>query len=313
MPQPIPLPPLAIVPPPPPRQLRRIRGPQPGNLHRLEERATPGYLNLLCVLGVLAVLYVSWVLSPALGSEDQCLTGAHPSIWVPIAFIVSLTAITVHLYYFVAKLLDRSQRSEFQLPSIRIQDLDPFEEAVRAPETPATSPQSLAPDEAVPGTLRPPDQHLPQSARLQGSHTPQTPQQTNAGYPTIGRSRHVIDPVERIPLQSAWSQGATGQGLVIDPSQKATWNTPSDSALLGWTFFFPLDPRMFGRVRKQPQHPGPVFSSPNCDVWKCEIKFSEPSNLHPDQAALKVVRRYVHNEHDPIKVLERINAVSQPS
>ncbi|KAG9044060.1 hypothetical protein FS837_008840 [Tulasnella sp. UAMH 9824] len=302
MPQPISSPPLAIVPPPLPRQLRRIPGPQRRNLHRLEESATLGYLNLLCVLGALTVLYVSWVLSPALGSEDQCPPVNHPSIWVPIAFIVSFATITVHLYYFVAKLFDRSQRPELELPSIRIHDLD---EAVHAPETPATSPQSLAPDEAVPGTLRPPDRHL---LRLQGPHSSQPPQPTNAEYPTNGRSRHVVNPVERIPLHRTWLQDATGQGLVIDASQNATWNTPAESALLGWTFFFPSDPRMFGRVRKQPQHRGPIFSSPNCDVWKCEIEFSEPSSLHPDKAALKVVRRYVQNEQDPIRVLERINA-----
>ncbi|KAG8918450.1 hypothetical protein FRC01_001846 [Tulasnella sp. 417] len=65
---------------------------------------------------------------------------------------------------------------------------------------------------------------------------------------------------------------------------------------------------MYGRVRKQPGTTRPIFSSPNCDVWKCEIEFTEPSNAHPNEVALKVVRRFVAGENDPVAVLERINA-----
>lgn len=152
---------------------------------------------------MLAVLYVSWVLSSVLGSEDQCSSAAHPSIWVPIAFIVSLAIIAVDPYYFVAQLLNRSR---MELSSTRTDDLDPAEEAARAPEILATSPQSLAPGEAVPGTLRPPDlQQHPQSALLQGSHISQLRQPTNVALPTIGRSRHVVGPVERVPQQRAWA------------------------------------------------------------------------------------------------------------
>lgn len=269
-------------------------------MHRLRERIAPAYLSLLCVFGALAVLYVSWSSSSAPGSEEQCSSIAHLSIWVTIAFIVSLAVVAVNLYDLAVQLPNRPQRSESQLPSIRV---------VREPETSATSSRSRTPVAAVPGTLRPPDlQHPPESARLEESLASQPPRPISTEYPTAGMNRHVIDPVEQIPRRRAWLQEATGHGPVINPSRSATWNPASDGPLLRWTLFLPVDPRMFGRVRKQPQTHRPIFSSPNCDVFKCEIEFIEPSALHPDKAAVKVVRRYVQNEHDPIKVLERINA-----
>ncbi|KAG8932391.1 hypothetical protein FRC01_014235 [Tulasnella sp. 417] len=296
------LPTLATQPSAPPLQAQPARDPQTGNADRREAKITPDYLNILGVFGALAVVYVSW--ASALGLENHNPAVAHTSIWVTAAFIFSLIIIFAHLYHLAAKLLDRSETPELYPPSIRVHAVDSGEQAAQVAETRTAS---LAPVEAVPGTL--PSPNLLHPPRFQRSFATQPLRPTAAEYSAAGRNPHVGHPVERIPSQQrAWSQDATGHGPLVNRSQSTAWNAPSDGALLGWTLFLPLDPRMYGRVRKQPGTTRPIFSSPNCDVWKCEIEFTEPSSSHPNEAALKVVRRFVAGENDPVTVLERINA-----
>lgn len=163
---------------------------------------------------------------------------------------------------------------------------------------PATSTGSSTAGSAVSGTLQPPIlQHPPESAPWRGALTAQppsgsglqpsgpsrqfdvaeatlldvVPSQPNVGHPAGGRSRHAVATVEQTPPPHAWLQEATSQGPATTPSQSAAWGTPSEWALHQWTFFLPLDRERFARVRKQPQDTRPIFSSPNCDVWKCQV------------------------------------------
>ncbi|KIO32379.1 hypothetical protein M407DRAFT_18689 [Tulasnella calospora MUT 4182] len=295
-----------------PPQAEPIRDPRRENVHRLEERVTLDYFNLLYVCLGLAALYTSLVSSSAPGSEEpnSSVMISHPTAWVTKTFGVLFVIITACKSYLAA--VQPGRRSRLQgLPAIQVDDFDHTGEAAREEGTLATSSGSLPSGTAVSGTLQPPIlQHPPESAPWRGplatqplfepGSLPPSPsrqsdgvetslldvvpsQPTNVGHPASARNRHAVAPVEQTPLPHASFQEATSHGTAVVPSQSAAWGTPSDWALHQWTFFLPLDRDKFGRVRKQPQDTRPIFSSPNCDVWKCEVEFTRPSNEHPDK------------------------------
>ncbi|KAG8914814.1 hypothetical protein FRC00_010647 [Tulasnella sp. 408] len=282
----------------------------------------------------LASLYVSLASTSALRWEEHDNSVSRPSVWMTKAIGVLLVILTACRWYLVST--HRSRRSKKEgPPAIHVDDFDSIDQSVRGEEALATSAGSSTAGSAVSGTLQPPIlQHAPESAPWRGALTAQppsgsgsqpsgpsrqfdvaeatlldvVPSQPNVGHPAGGRSRHAVAPVEQTPPPHAWLQEATSQSPATTPSQSAAWGTPSEWALHQWTFFLPLDRERFGRVRKQAQDTRAIFSSPNCDVWKCEVEFTKPSNEHPDKVAVKVVRHFVRDEHDPVKVLERMNA-----
>lgn len=255
--------------------------------------------------------------SPAFGLREQNASVVFPTGWLTTTVSALSVIITTWRCYTVANQRRRLRRIETQgPPTIQVFDFDPAGRNILAEEHSATSSGLSAAGTEVSGTLQPPIlQHAPESSLWGGSLPPQPSlgsesqppnllslssgvetrllrvarsQRTNAGYPTGAGSHHAAAPVEQTPRPSVWVQVATSHGEGLNQQQSATWGTSSESALRDWTLFLPLDRWMFGRVRKQSQDIRPIFSSPNCDVWKCDIEFSEPLNVHP----VKVSRMY---------------------
>ncbi|KAG8902810.1 hypothetical protein FRC01_009464, partial [Tulasnella sp. 417] len=319
--------------PPLPRQAEPIRNPQTRDVGRRGRKTMLPYLYLLDVSAGFAALYVSLALNLTLRSGELDNPVSRPTPWVTKAFgavFVIITASTCHLA--VQQLLRK--KAKLQGPPA-IQIFDPIGHSVQEGEIIASSPDSPPSGSAVPGTLQPPIvPHPPESALWRGprtTHTTSIPgpqplgpprqldiaetnlldvpsQPTNVARPAGGKRSHAVPPVLQTPPPHSSLQEATNQGPATTASQSASWGTPSDLALHQWTFYLPLDREKFGRVRKQPKDTQAVFSSPNCDVWKCEVEFTKPSNENPDKVAVKVVRHHVQGESDRVKVLERMNA-----